>query len=477
MFAEFLKEIDALARKLEAEAARKRPRQALAAIAALRDARIAKERLDLDEAGVRFSLADETERPIALLSAIAPSSPSYPAAQELLAHIFRATNAPEEALEAARRAVAADPVRGLGGYAVIVDYETDRLETRVAELADLLARHDALPPFRRGLALNALGRLHHKLGDFDSAYHAFDAAKTATAPPFSVEAERAAMDALRARFTRDRVATRPAVGSDDERPVFIVGLPRSGSTLLENVIAAHPEAAAAGETLEFGKTLHRLTMIVARRAGGGAARHLAKTLEAAPDGLLRRATNAYLATLSSRALSSRAHVDARRVTDKTLTNFKHVGAIRMLLPNARILNARRDYRDVYVSCLMQHFADPVPYAHHQLYFAYYAVLYDQLMDFWRAEFPEAVADVDYAALVADPQAEGTAALDHIGLDWREACATPHESLGLVRTASAAQVARPINRDGLARWKPYEKHIAPLLDVLERYEAAKRAAAA
>jgi hypothetical protein len=256
-------------------------------------------------------------------------------------------------------------------------------------------------------------------------------------------AEAAAANATSAQFIARRfdaahMSANVGGGHPSAAPIFIVGFPRSGSTLIEQILASHPEVQGLGET----GVLPRLA-------------------DEAPPGRFRDLAESYLAELRERGWDG-----ASRFVDKTLENYLHVGLIRLTFPNAMILHSTRDPIDTGYACWRQVFTS----GNETLYdFGDIAAEYRRyqgLMDHWAAVTPGAVVDVCYEALVADPETQIRALIDTAGLPWDPACLRFFEREGAVGTASAAQVRRPIYADSIDRWRPHAKALAPLIEGLK-----------
>ncbi len=239
--------------------------------------------------------------------------------------------------------------------------------------------------------------------------------------------------------TRDAVARFEGAGQSSDRPVFILGMPRSGSTLVEQILASHPAVAGGGE-------LPNLERAIAAGLGPGVDFPAADRPAAAQAMALRGIAERYLASLDSLAR------DAIRVTDKMPTNFLFVGLIHLALPRARIIHTRRDPMDVGVSCFSTLFTN-VPYAYDLGEIGRYYRAYDRLMRHWRGVLPEdAILDVDYEALVADFPAQARRIVAHCGLPWDDACLSFQAARRAVKTASAAQVRQPLYGGAVGRWR-------------------------
>lgn len=241
-------------------------------------------------------------------------------------------------------------------------------------------------------------------------------------------------------------------GLETERPVFILGLPRSGTTLTEQVLARHSRVFAAGEL-----PLGRLDFEALPGVPEGDARSL-EALERLDPGTARRVAGRHLGQLEA------LNAAAPRVVDKLPDNYLYLGLLAVLFPRARFVHCRRDLRDVAVSCWMTDFKD-IPWANDFDHIASRFRAYERLTDHWRQVLPVPVLDVAYEEMVADLEGVARRLVAWCGLEWEPACLTFHESSRRVRTASAAQVRQPLYRHAVGRWKHYEAALAPLFERL------------
>ncbi|MEE8444459.1 MAG: sulfotransferase, partial [Alphaproteobacteria bacterium] len=256
-----------------------------------------------------------------------------------------------------------------------------------------------------------------------------------------------AVDEQIAAFGRDAFAQ--AGASDSEIPVFIVGMPRSGTSLIEQILASHPEVAGAGELMFLGEAVGRL-------------RREADYPAAPPPALARDVANGFLERLA------RAGGDARRITDKMPSNFMHAGLIAMLFPGARIIHTRRDPADTCLSCFFQNFAGTsLAFSYDLADLGHYYRQYSRLMEHWRQCLPDrpGLLEVDYEKLVGHQERESRRLIEFLGLDWSDSCLSFHETKRVVTTASHSQVRQPVYRTSVGRWKRYGDRLAPLLKSL------------
>lgn len=241
------------------------------------------------------------------------------------------------------------------------------------------------------------------------------------------------------------------------RPIFIVGMPRSGTSLLEQVLASHSKIAGAGELMDIPR------LISDRLPADG---DLARMVAGLTDSELEAMAAAYLEALDG------VDANARHVTDKLPVNFVNVGLIRRLFPNALILNTERHPLDVSWSIYVQKFGSDLLFDHDLSDIGHYYRQYDRLMRFWR-DWDSAIVPVRYESMVSDMDATVMPVLDRLGLDWDPAMAKFFETDRDVLTASRLQVRRPIYKSSVARWKRFDGKLGPLLselgDLPDRYE--------
>jgi hypothetical protein len=269
---------------------------------------------------------------------------------------------------------------------------------------------------------------------------------------FDLDAHRRLVDRLIAVFTPAYFERVRSFGSDSELPVFIVGMLRSGTSLVEQILASHPEVHGAGELNDIERMIQSLPERLAK--------------EGYPECLAR------LDTGTARTLADQ-HLDklrqlggaAARVIDKLPFNFLHLGLIATLLPRSRIIHCRRDARDTCLSCYFQNFADPHPFALDLGLLGRYYREYERLMAHWARVLPLAVFELHYEELTANQEAISRELVAFCGLEWDERCLRFHESNRVVRTASTLQVRQPMYQSSVGRWKHFEAYLVPLLDAL------------
>lgn len=296
---------------------------------------------------------------------------------------------------------------------------------------------------------HALGKYYDDVGELEAAFdhhrRGHELARRSR-PPYDRAAtsarvsrtlamfDRAALDTLRQGESSERIAS--------ERAVFVFGMPRSGTTLAEQILASHPEVHGAGEVLFW---------------------QFAADAELASPAPQRAEL---IADLGRRYLASFADLSARRVIDKLPSNFKNVGLIRAALPGARFIHLERDPLDTCLSIYFQGFSAAHAYATDLTDLAHYYREYRRLMTHWRATLPpDALLEVRYEALVEEPETWSRRMIEHIGLSWDPRCLDFHRTARPVLTASNWQVRQPIGKASIGRWRRYERFLAPLREAL------------
>jgi tetratricopeptide (TPR) repeat protein len=296
----------------------------------------------------------------------------------------------------------------------------------------------------------SLGRLLDSVGAFDEAFQAYEAANRAsraslgpTFPGYDPAGAERLVERLIAAFPEPA----PGVGGDGKAPLFICGMFRSGSTLAEQILARHPRVTPGGE-------LDLLPALIAADL-----RPYPEAAARADPPALERLRCAYLDGLRAR------HAEAEFVTDKRPDNFLHIGLIKQMLPEARIVHTVRDPIDNCLSIWFLHLDPAMAYALDLADTAHWYRQYRRLMAHWKRLYPEDIFDLDYDALVADPKPAVKRLLAFCGLDWDEGCLAFHAAANPVKTASAWQVREPLYRRASGRWRNYAAHLAPLRDAL------------
>ena len=303
----------------------------------------------------------------------------------------------------------------------------------------------------------ALAKAYEDIGDVDRAFEWFvrGAALMLGGRVPRMEAFFAQAAQARAAFPSERLATAHATDRP-ERPILVIGCPRSGTTLLERILASSDQVSSGGELkmlrlacLGFSPPSPARVDAFVNRCGGEAQ-------------AWRRVADTYVRKLVHR------FGRADGVVDKGLVNYLYVGALALALPQARIIHVRRDPMDVAWSCFRRRFHDGLAWSYNFESLAAFIRVYEDMSTYWKSVLPGRICTVEFEKLVAEPDAETARVFEFAGVerppDWRSF----HRKGGVVHTSSQFQVRRPLNTDGVGAWKRYERHLHPLQDALARF---------
>lgn len=301
----------------------------------------------------------------------------------------------------------------------------------------------------------AAAKEYEDMGEADAAFAHLDAANRAHKARIGYTHERDAMlaGALEQAFSGPDYFT--GEGFSDAAPIFVTGLPRTGTTLVDRILDAHPQVTSLGELQAMPLAVKRLSQTRSRLVLDP------ETISAARALSPRAVGEAYIAQAGMQAGASAALREGRALLDKFPLNFLYIGHIARALPNAKIVCLRRQPLDSVWSNYKHLFALNSPYygwSYDLMDTARYYILFDRLMGFWRKQFPGRVLELSYEQLTADQEGQTRALLAHCGLAWDDACLDFHGRTGAVATPSAQQVRRPVNRDSVERWRAYAAHL-------------------
>jgi tetratricopeptide (TPR) repeat protein len=322
----------------------------------------------------------------------------------------------------------------------------------------LLARKSALdtaPSIERIDLLFALGKAYDDLNEHEQAIACLSEANRleGVRKPYTPEVDEARMTRIAELFQRDFIHAFPEAGLTGLHPVFVISMPRSGSTLTEQMIAAHSSVQGGGEIGHFARVATELSLRWGARADfPDLDPQIANT-----D--LRSAARAY------RDLTAKLTLLHPHFTDKSLQNFLYIGLIRMMLPDARIVHVRRHPLATALGVYRQRFAQAVRYSYRLEDFVRYYRAYAKLMAHWRATLPEAFIEVFYERLVDHPEAELRRIFAYLDLEFEPTVLDFHRLARPIHTASLVQVREPLNRAGLARHEHYRDLLAPVAEEL------------
>lgn len=324
-----------------------------------------------------------------------------------------------------------------------------------------------LPPDSASAMLFAVGNHFDSLDNYGEAFRAYQVANDIQSQinasknrSLDLEAREKLTETIIQFFNKDYFDNLPAGGSASEIPIFVVGMPRSGSTLIEQIISSHPAAVAAGELEEIGRLA---TKILPRRMNSD--KDFPLCLQDSKQSVIQELAEEYLDFLRKHDAAAPHWDQLSRVVDKMWHNFFHLGFLYTLFPQARIIHSQRNAMDIGLSCFMRRL-HAVHWSWDLEQIGIFYRLYDQLMQHWREVLPCPIYEVEYETLTQDPEAETRKLIEFCGLPWDDRCLAFYENETAVRTASRIQVREPIYQSSIGRWKNYATELAPLKAAIE-----------
>lgn len=371
--------------------------------------------------------------------------------------LYKSTGNYGEARKALKHAHKLNPEMINALFELVDITEPDQLDALVEKLN--VFQEDSLDDPRKISALHfSLARVHRLRKEYDEAFAHYRSANNAGKQVYSFDrgSLRKAIDQAIAAFDPDLFKERNVAGSSSSRPIFIVGMPRSGTSLTEQIVSSHRDVFGAGESY--------VLKAIAEALENSQGNHLSYPADVA------KIDASSLSSLADEYLSRIDRIcpaDTLRFTDKMVFNFLHLGLIALLFPNASIIHCMRDPVDTCLSCYFQRFdsGNQLSFTFDLDDLGFYYREYHRLMAHWRNVLPMPVLDVQYEKLIVDHETESRRILDFLKLDWDDACLNFHEQERAVLTASVVQARQPIYQTAAGRWRHYEKHLGPLLDAL------------
>lgn len=375
----------------------------------------------------------------------------------LRGHLHKVFGETVAAGEAYQRALEREPTLGEALFGMI-DLAVPPPDDVLAEQAARVAGRSDLPAADRINAGFASARIMDNAGDYPRAFRYLQQANTLARDELARQGTRYQPEQMERRidshlqtYSADSFAATLDPLSIDLLPIFVIGLPRSGTTLLEQVLACHPDVEAAGELT----TAHQCEARFRAQREQAGRRGPADASNTVDRRLLEDARERYIDALFARGL------EGPRVVDKMPANFEIAGFLRLMFPDAPIIHSRRDLRATAFSLYSANFAGHEPYYHTLEHLAHYCALYQRLMRHWQAVLPGPFIDVAYEELVSDPDQQIPKLLERVGLTPHSGCLDFHRHRRPVLTASHSQVRQPMHTGAINRWRHYRRWLEPL----------------
>jgi len=389
--------------------------------------------------------------------------PRQSGAQMSYGHTLKSVGRLDEAIEAYRTCIRLRPATG-EAYWSLANLKTFRFDDDdIANMREELEPESGDPDDQSHLAF-ALGKALEDWQEYDESFKYYEQGNAIRGKNHRFNPKKNIYDSVRQIKTLDAgfFATRQDWGSPADDPIFVVGLPRAGSTLIEQILASHSKVEGTAELPDI--------IVISRKLGRASRKNPAgkypEVLTELSEDQCRELGEGYIS--STRV---QRH-DEPYFIDKMPNNFQHIGLIHLILPNAKIIDARRHPMAGCFSCFKQLFARGQTFTYDLAKLGHYYRDYMKLMDHWDEVLPGRVLRVQYEDMVNDTEAQIRRLLDYCGLEFEYQCLRFYETKRAIRTPSSEQVRQPVYQQGLEQWRNYEEHLGPLKEalgpVLERY---------
>jgi tetratricopeptide (TPR) repeat protein len=408
----------------------------------------------LDLTGSVLSQLGEYEAAKAFFARVNTLVPGQPAFMMNLANVLVFLGEIETAVEIFREVIRKEPNSAQCHWG-LANAVKARDADHIAEMRGILKR---MPDNQRarGFLCYAIGKECEDLERWSAAFEAFadGASARRQTVEYDEEAEAEVFETIQNLFDADWLHSRPS-GEPDPSPIFVIGQPRSGTTLIERIITSHSQVHSAGELQQFGLAVRRLSRYADPR------RFSAE--------LFRKAASADMRAIGAMYLKTTARMRGKTpfFVDKLPVNYLNLPLILAALPNAKVVHLVRGPMDACFASFKQLFADAYLHSYDQEEMARHHVRYRHLMAHYRACFPERIIDVSYEETARDTEPNARRLIGALGLQWEDACLNFHRSQSGVATASAVQVREPAHTRSIGRWRRYEQQLAPMQRVLEQ----------
>ncbi|QDU10657.1 tetratricopeptide repeat-containing sulfotransferase family protein [Gimesia aquarii] len=299
----------------------------------------------------------------------------------------------------------------------------------------------------------AAGNIFNDIKEYDKAFSYYGVGNRSKNARFDINQFRSEIDQLISVFSSSFIQQCTSLGSASQIPVFILGMPRTGTTLVEQILSCHPEVHGAGELPDIASIAGTMRQHATQKS------NFPECVTHLPDNIFSGFADAYLRRLRTFDQS------AVRIINKMPPNFLYLGLITIMFPEAKIIHCQRHPLDTCLSCYFQRFRRGHDYSFNLKHLGLYYREYERLMEHWRNVLPVKPYELHYSELVANQEEQSRSLIDFIDVSWNERCLNFQENIRPVTTASNLQVRRPMNRSGLDRWKNYDRHLGILRDAL------------
>ncbi|MFK5891833.1 MAG: tetratricopeptide repeat protein [Pseudomonadota bacterium] len=327
-------------------------------------------------------------------------------------------------------------------------------EKAIQKIENILDNSVAISKIQRRKLFFTLGKKYDEIKNYDKAFAAYKNGNVLNKSNFCIRSMKNDVDLQIETFSTNFHERLNSSKNNSKRPIFIVGMPRSGTSLLEQILSSHPKISAAGELPD----INILATSISNQNNKND--YYATALKQIKRKHLNSLAQSYLDKIAS------VDSDALHITDKMPSNFMHLGFIQLLFPDAIIIHCKRNPIDTCLSCYFQDFSQPHPWIYDLNDVANVYLEYLRLIKHWKSILTIPILDIQYEELVDNQESISRKIIEFCGVDWNDSCLQFHENTRFAKTASYDQVRQPMYKKSVARWKNYESHIKPLIDILK-----------
>jgi tetratricopeptide (TPR) repeat protein len=397
---------------------------------------------------------DREEEAVSLIEEAIRAKPEESAFHHNIAGIYRRMGQIEKAEQEFRRAIDLKPDYGEAyqGLAEVVKFEKG--DPVIDQTVRQIQRLD-LADTVKSYFYFAAAKMHEDIGDYDTAFRCYQSGNSMADRKFAMDKHRQSVKDHIYIFSKYYFKGRPDEGLDSELPVFVVGMPRSGTTLVEQILASHSKIFGAGELNEIKRIAASSPNFSQIKAPYP---HCMPMLK---QGAINSMAEDYLNQI--RSLTDMTGIT--RIVDKHPLNFLNIGLILMMFPNAKIIHTTRDPLDTCLSCFFQNFTRGQDYSFNLNQLGHFYNDYCRLMEHWQMLYPDRILALAYESLIENQASESRRLIDFCGLEWEDNCLEFHKTKRTVKTASFMQIRQPIYKSSKGRWQNYRNHIGPLAQIL------------
>jgi tetratricopeptide (TPR) repeat protein len=403
--------------------------------------------------GITLGQQNRQEESLPILEKAAKLAPTRPDILYNLGNTLSSLGRTDEGLAFYRKAIEHNPshiriYKGICSLHKFTEYDDE-----MKKMEELLKIE--MQPIERINLLFGLGKAFDDIKDYEKSFRYLNEGNKLQRSTFNYNTKDNynVLEKIKKTFTPEFLEQHRDCGHKSNSPIFILGMPRSGTSLVEQIISSHSEVYGAGE-------LGNINDIITKNSGK-------LSMPNFPDGIekLKKYDFRKLGSLYIQSLAKIAP-DSPYITDKMPNNFWYIGIIKLILPNAKIIHCTRNPIDTCLSIYQKLFNSKLTYAYDLEELGQFYNLYKELMEHWHSILPEgSILDISYEELVNNQEQQTKRMLEYCNLPWDESCMTFHQNKRAVNTASVLQVREPIYKHAIERWKPYEKYLQPLIETL------------